>query len=269
MFELFDIKITLEHILNPIIYIILGIITYYIIKHFLTKTLSNNKLSKHQQQKSKTLRIMILNIIKYIIVILVLLAILSVFGINVKSIIAGLGITTVIIGLALQDLAKDLIAGMSIIAEGQYEIGDTIEVDGFRGEVIFIGLKTTRIRDYKGATKIIANHNMDNIINYSLHPSLAVIDIDVSYDYDPEQVEDILLKLSDKLEGKIPKTKGKMQVLGIENLDESSVKYRITQETYPAQMFEVARNLRKEIKKELDNKNIKIPYKQIEVHNGK
>ena len=60
-----------------------------------------------------------------------------------------------------------------------------------------------------------------------------------------------------------------MQVLGIENLDESSVKYRVVQETAAAQEFEVERQLRKAIKKEFDNNNIEIPYQQIEVHNGK
>lgn len=270
MFQIFDKTINLEHILAPIIYIIMGMIVYYLIKRCFNKISQTGKnLTKQQKQKTKTLHIMVLNIIKYVIVIIEILAILSAFGVNVKSIVAGLGITTAIIGLAFQDLAKDLIAGFSIITENQYEIGDIIEVDNFRGEVIFIGLKTTRIRNYKGATKIIANHNMDNLINYSLHTSLAVLDINVSYDCNPDKVEEILLNLADKLEGTISKAKGKMQVLGIENLDESSVKYRVVQETAAAQEFEVERQLRKAIKKEFDNNNIEIPYQQIEVHNGK
>ena len=158
----------LEKIIISIIYLIIGIIIYVIIKSIINKTLTITKrnLKSHQKQRVTTVKSLILNIVKYVVAILVLLAILSIFGVNVKSILAGLGIGTAIIGLAFQDLAKDLIAGISIITEGQYEVGDTIEVEGFMGEVVFLGLKTTRIRDYKGATKIIANRYMDKMINY-------------------------------------------------------------------------------------------------------
>lgn len=271
MIELFNtFTIDLKHIVYPIIYIVIGIICYYIIRKIINKITTPKIDLKHpHQQKANTIRSVILNIIKYVIVILVVLAILSVFGVNVQSIVAGLGITTAIIGLAFQDLAKDLIAGVSIITENQYEVGDTIEVDGFMGEVVFLGLKTTRIRNYKGATKIISNRNMDNIINYSIHESLAIVDVGVDYKYDPEKIEEILKGLAEKLENKIPKAKGKIQVWGINELDDSSVVYRVVLETVSMAHFEVERILRKEIKKELDKNNIKIPYKQIEVHNGK
>ena len=84
-----------------------------------------------------------------ILVVVTFVAILANFGVNVKSILAGLGITAALVGLAFQDLAKDLIAGISIILEDQYEIGDTIEVNGFTGEVVSLGLRTTRIRNKK------------------------------------------------------------------------------------------------------------------------
>ena len=100
------------------------------------------------------------------IIIITIVAILAVWGFNVTTLVAGLGLGTAIIGLAFQDLAKDLIAGFSIISEGDYEIGDTISVDGFMGEVVFMGLKTTRIRDFKGATYIVCNRYMDKVINY-------------------------------------------------------------------------------------------------------
>ena len=271
MIELFNtVKIDIIQIIYPIVYIFIGIITYYILKHIIKRiTTPRTQISKQHEQKAKTLRTILINIVKYIIVILVTLAILSVFGINVKSIVAGLGITTAIIGLAFQDLAKDIIAGFSIITENQYEIGDTIEVEGFRGKVVFLGLKTTRIRNYKGATKIIANHKMDSIINYSLHESLAIVDVNVSYETDIEKVEKTLNKLADKLENKIDKATGKIEVLGIDELADSSVVYRVTLETLPMAHIEIERILRKEIKKAFDAENIKIPYTQIEVHNGK
>lgn len=268
------ITIDLKHILYPIIYIILGFITYGIVKKIINKIIYNTSKSKlnlksHQQQKANTIRIVILNVVKYIIVVLVLLAILSVFGINVKSIVAGLGITTAILGLAFQDMAKDFIAGISIITENQYEVGDTIEVEGFMGEVVFLGLKTTRIRDYKGATKIIANHKMDSVINYSLHNSLAIVDVNVAYEHNPEEVEKALKEIAESLEGKISTAKKPIEVWGLDNLDDSEMVYRIVVEVSPMEHYAAQRVLRKELKKGLDQRNIKIPYPQIEVHNGK
>lgn len=270
MVKLFNITINLKYITFPIVYIIIGFISYLAIKKILDKSIKIEKITIiSHKQRAKTLKILILNVIKYIIVILVTLAILSIYGLNVKSLVAGLGITTAIIGLAFQDMAKDIIAGISIITEGQYDVGDIIESDGFLGEVIFLGLKTTKIKDYKGAIKIISNRYMDKVINYSLEDSLAVVDIGVGYEYTPEEVEKVLNKLAQELTGNIKDSTGPVEVLGINNLSDSSVVYRITVKVKPMQHFAVERLLRKEIKMALDKANISIPFPQVEVHNGK
>lgn len=264
------IKLELKQLLLPIIYIVVGMIIYEILKKAILKlSASNSKLRKSQKHRLQTVNLLIINIIKYIIVIIVILLTLATFGVNISSLVAGLGVTTAIIGLAFQDLAKDLIAGIFIITEAQYEVGDTIEVDGFMGEVVAIGLKTTQIRDFKGATKIIGNRYMDNMINYSLHTSLAIVDVNVGYEHSPEEVEKVLNDLAKELSGKIEDAKGEIQVLGINELENSSVVYRVTLEVNSMQQYAVQRFLRKKIKETFDKEKIKIPYPQIEVHNGK
>ena len=182
---------------------------------------------------------------------------------------AGLGIGTAIIGLAFQDLAKDLIAGFSIITEGEYEIGDTIEYEGFMGEVVFIGLRTTRIRNFKGATKIIANHYMDNIINYSVNNSLAVVDVSIAYEIKEDLIDKTFKELCKKLNGKLEYATKDIEVWGVNDLADSAVVYRVVVETKPMKHIATERILRKEIKKAFDEAGVKIPYTQIEVHNGK
>lgn len=268
--NVFGKSINLMIIITPLIEIIIGIIVFRIIKKIVKKmTFAKNSLKAVQKQKIETLKEMIINIVRYIIIILVGLSILSNFGINVKSILAGLGIGTAIIGLAFNDLAKDLIAGVTIIAEGEYEIGDVIEVDNFMGEVVFISLRTTRIRNFKGATKIIANHYMDNIINYSANNSLAVIDVSIAYENKEEDIEKAFESLFERLKGKIPNATKDIELWGVNELADSSVVYRVVVETKPMKNFITERFLRKEIKKEFDKLGIKIPYTQIEVHNGK
>lgn len=265
-----ELSIDIQKIILPIIYIVVGVIVFKLIKRIITKAHnSNRKLKITQIQRINTLRVLIVNIIKYIIIILVILSILSTFGVNIKSILAGLGIGTALLGLAFQDLAKDLIAGFSIITEAEYEVGDTIEVDGFMGEVVFIGLRTTRIKNYKGATKIIANHYMDNIINYSSNNSLAIVDVGIAYENKEDNIDKVIENLFERLKGKVPDAVGELECWGVNELSDSSVVYRIVVETKPAKHFAVERFLRKEIKKEFDKAGIKIPYQQIEVHNGK
>ena len=271
MISLFSNDIELKYFILPIVYIIIGIIVYLLIQGFINHIFSSKRLLKkrHHQKRADTLRMMLLNIIKYIIVIFVVLSILTVFGIDIKSILAGIGITAAIIGLAFQDIAKDLLAGISIIIEDQYEVGDYIEINGFLGEVVGISLKTTRVRDYKGRTKIYANRSITEVINYNLSSNAAVVDISVAYEENNEKVDKILNKTIDNLNKTLPKLRGKVELLGIESLDDSAVIYRIIAPVSSMEQYKTERLIRKQIKEVFDKEKIKIPYPQVEVHNGK
>ena len=91
------------------------------------------------------------------------MTILDVYGIDTKSILASLGVFTAVLALALQDILKDFVAGITIMLEGQYRIGDTITVNSFKGEVISLTLKTTRVKAYTGEIKIFANRNISEV----------------------------------------------------------------------------------------------------------
>ncbi len=266
-------EIDIKYFTLPIIYIAIAIISYTILKRIIDNIFQKRQakilVKRHHQKRADTIRIMILNILKYVIIIFTVLAELTIYGINIKSIVAGLGITAAIIGLAFQDIAKDLLAGIFIIAEDQYEIGDYIEVNGFMGEVVFIGLKTTRIKDYKGRTKIIANHNITEVINYNLADSVAVVDVGVDYDADLDEVEKILDSVAADLTKTLPKIKGSVKVLGIDSLGDSAIVYRLTATVSSMEQYNTQRIMRKKIKEALDKANIKIPFPQVEVHNGK
>ena len=67
---------------------------------------------------------------------------------------------------------------MSIILENQYRIGDTVTIKGFRGEVIYLGIKSTKLRSLTGEIMIIPNHLIEQVINHSLEKSVAVVDSD-------------------------------------------------------------------------------------------
>lgn len=257
----------------PIIYICVAMIINSIIKRIIDRIIAKRQVNidktSYNYKKLTTFKVLLENIIKYIIIIFLILSILTVYKIDISSVLAGLGIAGLVVGLALQDLAKDLIAGFSIIVENQYAVGDIISIGDFKGEVIFLGLKTTKIKSYEGDIKIIANRNATEVINYSMSNSLAIVDIDIAYEEDNNRVEEILKNLTNELTKTLPNLKGEVELLGIQELSSSSVKYRIVAKTKAMEHLNVERLIRKALKERLDKENIKIPYTQIEVHNGK
>lgn len=266
-------KILVKEIYLPIIYIGIGIVIYTAISKLISLSIYKNQKKFDQDsysyKKIQTFKTLFKNIIKVIDIIFVILAILSVYGINISTILAGFGIIGAVIGLAFQDIIKDFLGGLTIILENQFALGDTIEVGGFKGEVISIGLKTTRLKNYEGFIKIIANRNISEIINYSAGNSRAIVDISVSYESDLNKVEEVLNNLAEQFTNTLENIKGKVQLLGVESLSNSSIVYRMTVETKSMEHFNIQRKMKKEIKLRLDKENIKIPYDQIEVHNGK
>ncbi len=237
--------------------IIMGLILYSILGKLVNKILLlRTKRFKIDKRKSKTLQVLFNNILKYIIFIIVLITLLGFLGVDSTALIASVGVFSLVIGLALQDVLKDLLAGIFILFEDQYAVGDVVEVTGFRGEIISLGLRSTKIRSFLGETKIIANRNISEVINYSLHDSLAIIDINVAYDTDLELADKVFNNLTTKLSKKITNLSGDFEFWGIQNLG-YYITYRMAVKTKPLEHFEVKRKALKEIKKELDNNNIK------------
>lgn len=168
----FGTEISVKKLINSALYIIFVFIVYLILRRILKVTFNKaggKKTSPAQKQRIKTISQMLSSILRYLFLIIILLVALSIVGVNVTSLLAGLGILTAVIGLAFQDMIKDFIAGIAIIAEDQFSVGDTVivQADGFKGTVTNIGLKTTEITDDKGNVKILANHNIDGLINCS------------------------------------------------------------------------------------------------------
>lgn len=258
-----------KYIALPTIYIGLAYVFYKILIYFLNKTLNNKHLKSKSKKRVKTTLSIINNCLKYIIIFLTILIILNNFGINVSSILAGLGIVAAVLTLAFQDLAKDFIAGISIVMEDQFEIGDNVMINGFRGDVIAMGLKTTRIRDYKGAVQIIANHMITEVTNYSLNPSLAEVTIAVDSDNDLDKVEKIIKKTMTKIDNTYDNLKGNTELWGVEMLDQNSVTYKVVVKTRSGYDFEVQRNIRRDLQTALSAGNIKMPQTHMEVRNGK
>lgn len=264
--NIFGLEIS-EKIYLPIIIILCAIILDSIINLILSSRIRvKNNLSKHEQRSRETVLSLLKNTIKTLIVIVAILSILQVYGVNTSGLVAGIGAASVIIGLAFQDLLKDLLVGAAIILESQFALGEVVSINGFKGEVIGLTLKSTRLKSATGEVRIISNRTISEVTNYSLGNVLVKVFVSVSYEDDIKKVEKVLENLFTELNDNIKELKENIVIEGIDSLSASSVDFLITTKTSVKNEYLVKRKLTREIKLALDKNNIKIPYPQVEVH---
>lgn len=245
----------------PIIYIILGVIIYNIIKVIINKISKN----KYVNKKKATIISLIKNIFKYLIYIFIVLSILNVYGVNTTSIVASIGVAGLVIGLALQDIIADFLAGIFILFDNQYTIGDTIKVNDFRGEVISFGLMSTKLKAPTGEILILSNSSFKEVINYSVNNTTLYIKLDVAYDTDIDLLEKVLRELNDKVL-KIENVVGNYKLLGIDEFSSSSIIYMISLDCKPNTHYQIKRDYLKLIRNSFNKYKIEIPYNKLDVN---
>ena len=259
-------------LIAPAVYILVGILIYLIIRHSARRIIirSERRLKDGGKRRLETIQNLILSVIKIVIATIVILAILGKFGVDVSSLVAGLGIMTAVVGLALQDLGKNIVAGFGIILDGDFALGDVVNIDGFEGTVITMGLRTTKIQDYCGQIKTISNRNISSVVNYSDSGTLARVDVGTPYGLDPKKIEVALKNVKKRVDGHFEEyITGPVDILGIESLGESSVIWRVEVLCKPYCHFQAERILNREIMDEFTRAKIDIPFPQLTVHQAR
>jgi small conductance mechanosensitive channel len=255
-----------KEVYGLVVIIIVSLIVYNIGRLIISKIFISGKNS-YEIKKRKTAVSIIESIYKYLVLLVMIIFVLDLYGVNVKSLLTGVGIFTAVIGLALQDTFKDVINGLSVILENYYVVGDYIKINEFTGQVIEFGLKSTKVKNVNGEVLIFPNRNVENVINISQKHANLVINIPTAYEEKTKKVEEVLNELLTEIK-KIPNVYNNCSYLGISELGASEVIYTIAVECAQEHQWEIKRKILKLIKDKYDEENIKIPYKQIEVHNG-
>ena len=220
-----------------------------------------------KDRNAETLKGLVGNIFKYAIVIYAILYGLSIMGVNTAALVASLGIMSLIIGFGAQSLIEDVITGLFIILEGQYHVGDIVTIDGFRGTVTSIGIRTTQITDLGGNIKVINNSDIRTLVNLSEVKSLATATVSVAYDADLYAAEMTIRKTAEALPSMYPEVfPTAPEYLGVEELNSSSVDLRVAASVDEAQIYVARRLMNREFKLALDAAGIEIPFQQIVVH---
>lgn len=255
----------LNNLVNAILIIALMWVVYVIATN-ITRKIFKVGAKIGDQKKSITIMKLVNNVLKYIIIVVAVLMILGQFGFDTKGLIASLGVAGAVAGLALKDMVKDFIVGISIITDNQYEVGDYVTIGTFTGEVIEVGMQTTKIKGFTGDVKIISNGSITEVINHSKNPNTVLIDIPVSYNSDLEKVETVLNEVCEDINKRVIYLTSDLVVLGLQSFENSSIIYRLSADVEPMKGYEFKRDVLKTVKNHFDNNNIEIPYNQLVVH---
>ena len=252
-----------EQIVNSIIIIVVSMILYKIISFILGKSEKQDKVKLFTSKKSKTYLKLTRSIIRYAFVAITVLILLQINGVDVTSVLAGVGLLGAIFGLAIQDWLKDVIRGSTILSDNYFSVGDIVKYKEIEGKVLVIGLKTTKIQDIKtGHVISIANRNIEEV---ELISNLIYINIPMPYEVPVEKSEEVV----DKIVNKVSKNENvnECKYKGVNELADSSIKYLIEVNCSPIYKLQVRRDALRTILTEMEKAGISVPYTQIDVHN--
>ena len=207
------------------------------------------------------------SLIKWVVAIISVLLVLSAFGVNTSALIASAGVVTLIIGLGAQSLVADIVAGVFIVFEREFEVGDIIIVNDWRGTVQEIGIRTTKLIDAGGNVNIINNSQILSLVNQTHEVSLAKCYISVDYRESIPRVEQVIKDNLAAVKENIPQEIiGEIEYKGVDSLGDSGVGLLFVAHCKEAVVYDVQRSLNREIKILFDENHISIPFPQVVVN---
>lgn len=222
---------------------------------------------KPASHRARSVISLISSLIKYVAFIIILCWGLTILGVNIATIVASVGILALIVGFSAESLIADVVTGTFMLLENQYNVGDIVEVNGFRGTVTSIGIRTTCITDTGDNVKIINNSEMKNILNRSDNYSRAISDISIPYETDIESFEKEIPKLMEEIyNAHTDIMKNVPQYLGIQALEASGVLLRFVVEVSEKNIYSVTRTLNHDLLLGFKKLGVECPFPQLDVH---
>ena len=224
-------------------------------------------LPNPKNHRTRSLLSIVSSMLKYIAGIVILCWGLSIIGVNVSTIVASVGIIALIVGFSAESLIADVVTGAFMIFENQYNVGDIVEVDGFRGKVTNIGIRTTSITDTGDNVKVINNSAMRNILNRSDKLSRSVCDISIPYETDIEELEKQIPGLVQLMyENHKDVMRDVPKYLGIQQLADSSIVLRFVVNVNEKDIFSCTRIMNHDLLLGFRKLGIECPFPQVDVH---
>ncbi|MFA7745954.1 mechanosensitive ion channel family protein [Salinicoccus roseus] len=235
----------------------------------LFKVKSKSRL-KGSSKRNQTLINVLQNAATVFIWFVAIMMVLETFSLPVRTLLAGAGVVGLAIGFGAQSLVKDMITGFFIILENQFDKGDFVRVNTSgttvaEGEVLSLGLRSSKIQGWEGELFIIPNGTINEVVNFSRYNAISMLDINVSVEEDLDAVENTLEQFFEARWQEEEMLVSKPEILGLQGIENGEAIIRIMLETQPMEHFGVTRRMRKAIKNHLEGKGIYISVPKMDI----
>ncbi len=211
---------------------------------------------------------LVASIVRVVVWAAAVIAVLAAWGFNVGALIASAGVLTLIVGLGMQSLIADVVAGIFLVCDGAIEVGEVITIDGWRGTVQEIGIRTTKLINYSGDIRVCNNNTITTFINQSRVRSYPMITVGISYKENIPKIEKLFAEHKEELKKQLPLVLEGPDYLGVGSLSDSSVDLQFGAYCKEDDFYQVQRDMRGVIKTFLEENGVSIPFPQVVIHNA-
>ncbi len=199
----FDWESILSNVFTKLLSLILLFLLFYFGKkflHFLFKKtiLSSVKVVRQSENRQKTIVKLLENMLDYFLYFILIYWILSIIGVPISSLLAGAGIAGVALGLGAQGFLSDVINGLFILLERQFEVGDAVLINNISGTIASVGVRTTQVRGYDGTLHYIPNRNITVVSNQSRGNMRALIELPLNSNVDLKSVYSVIEEINNQ-----------------------------------------------------------------------
>ena len=246
-------------------------LTAPIVEQYLAHRVHEDIDSPEVQRRTETLQRVISNTLSAVIFAMAFFMVLSELGVNIAPLIAGAGVAGIAIGFGAQNIIKDIFAGVFIMMEDQFRVGDVAQLAGVVGLVEDINLRRTTLRDFNMNQHIIPNGEIGIASNFTKEKSRVNLDIEVAYKEDLDEVMAIINRVGAEISADpewSPKITDPLKAMRVQNFGASGIAIKVMGETVPMEQWAVAGEFRRRIKRVFDDEGIEIPFPHMTVYWG-
>ncbi len=213
-----------------------------------------------------TIGALALSISRVVVWVVCVIAILAIWGVDVAALIAGAGVLTLVIGLGMQSLIADVVAGVFLVCDGTLQVGDIVTIDGWRGTVQEIGIRNTKLINYSGDIRVANNSTIKIFVNQSRENSYPTVIVGVPYEENLQHVKEVFEANKQRIKEMCPAVVSDIDFNGVDSLSSSSVDLHFGATCKESDFFAAQRQMRGAIKTVFEENGIFVPFPQVDVH---
>lgn len=210
-------------------------------------------------QRIEALAVALAGAATFVVWLVAIIAIVRVLGVRIGPLLTGAGLIGVALGFGAQSLIRDFLAGVFILVEDQFGVGDWVDVGEVTGSVEAVTLRATRIRSVDGTVWHVPNGQIRRAGNMSQHWSRALLDIQIALDSDIDRARDAIKRVADEIWREDRAIIEEPEVWGVQSLGPGGITIQLVAKTKPLEQWRITRVMRERIKAELDREGIEVP----------